>query len=114
MVIRHAKGVICNHVHNMEVTKLSLVTCPACKYQLDKPEVFDEFKKLENAVETIEKQKVKNLLKSTISEQEERNNVRYCPKCYSSMRLRKNSKNGNYFWGCSNYPKCKITKEADI
>ena len=36
-----------------------------------------------------------------------------CPKCNSSMvkRLaRKGSNSGNYFWGCSRYPRCKGTR----
>lgn len=32
-----------------------------------------------------------------------------CPKCGSSMKLRE-SKNGNEFWGCSKFPKCRGTK----
>jgi hypothetical protein len=31
-------------------------------------------------------------------------------KCGSPMRERKNSKTGEVFFGCSNYPKCKMTK----
>ncbi|MFA6189811.1 MAG: NERD domain-containing protein [Sulfuricurvum sp.] len=33
-----------------------------------------------------------------------------CPKCGDSMVLRQNRNNGNSFYGCSNYPKCKQTK----
>lgn len=32
-----------------------------------------------------------------------------CPKCGGSMVLRRNRNNGNSFYGCSNYPKCKHT-----
>ncbi len=39
------------------------------------------------------------------------NNVPHtCPKCGGSMILRQNRNNGNTFYGCSNYPKCKHTK----
>ena len=31
----------------------------------------------------------------------------YCPNCSAKMVIRKNSKNGNEFFGCSNFPKCR-------
>ena len=36
------------------------------------------------------------------------NNI--CPRCGGNLVLRK-SKDGNTFWGCSNYPNCKFTKK---
>lgn len=33
-----------------------------------------------------------------------------CPKCGGSMILRQNRANGNAFYGCSNYPKCRHTQ----
>jgi len=42
---------------------------------------------------------IKNKKKNTIA----------CPKCGSPMKQRK-SKNGNTFWGCSRFPKCRGTK----
>ena len=38
------------------------------------------------------------------------NNI--CPNCNIPLILR-TSKNGNQFYGCSNYPKCKFTKNMD-
>lgn len=32
-----------------------------------------------------------------------------CPKCNVPMVRRKSKFNGGYWWGCSNYPECKIT-----
>jgi len=32
---------------------------------------------------------------------------KFCPKCESEMVLRTARANGNQFWGCSNYPRCK-------
>jgi hypothetical protein len=37
--------------------------------------------------------------------------MRYCNKCNSHMVLRK-SEYGS-FWGCSNYPQCRVTKKGD-
>ncbi|MCP5461877.1 MAG: topoisomerase DNA-binding C4 zinc finger domain-containing protein [bacterium] len=37
-----------------------------------------------------------------------------CPRCGKSMVLRtarKGSNKGSQFWGCSNFPSCRITKE---
>jgi restriction system protein len=41
----------------------------------------------------------------------------YCPKCGSEMVLRtarKGPKAGQQFWGCSRFPKCRITKPCDM
>ena len=35
-----------------------------------------------------------------------------CPSCASSMVQRKNRSTGADFWGCSNYPRCKGTRQA--
>lgn len=41
--------------------------------------------------------------------QSQKKNIVDCPKCGSAMKLRE-SKNGNKFWGCSRFPKCRGTK----
>ena len=33
-----------------------------------------------------------------------------CPRCGAKLVLRKSSKTGKEFYGCSNYPKCKFIK----
>ncbi len=35
-----------------------------------------------------------------------------CPKCGGTLKLRRNGQTGKNFYGCSNYPKCKYTKDA--
>jgi DNA topoisomerase-1 len=35
-----------------------------------------------------------------------------CPDCGSPMRLQQNRRRGNYFLGCTKYPKCKGLREA--
>lgn len=35
-----------------------------------------------------------------------------CPRCGETMTLRTNKKDGNQFWGCSTYPKCRGTRKA--
>ncbi len=37
--------------------------------------------------------------------------VKECPECHSPMRMRTGS--GGQFWGCSGYPACKHTEQAD-
>ncbi len=32
-----------------------------------------------------------------------------CPRCGANMRKRKNTRTGNAFWGCVNFPHCKGT-----
>lgn len=33
---------------------------------------------------------------------------KFCPKCEEEMVVRTNRSNGNQFWGCSNYPRCRF------
>lgn len=35
-----------------------------------------------------------------------------CPRCSAGMTLRRNRRNGESFWGCSNYPGCRGTRPA--
>lgn len=38
----------------------------------------------------------------------------FCPRCHAHMRRRlaqRGRNKGNYFWGCSRYPKCKGTRD---
>ncbi|MCQ2384767.1 MAG: four helix bundle protein [Paludibacteraceae bacterium] len=51
---------------------------------------------------------------STVQEQAEKDNAPRCPKCNAPMCLRtikKGSRQGKQFWGCTNYPKCDGTRE---
>lgn len=36
-----------------------------------------------------------------------------CPRCGSSLRLMKNSKDGSLFYGCVSYPSCRYTRNAE-
>ena len=45
--------------------------------------------------------------------QNQKNNSIACPKCGSSMK-RRESKNGNAFWGCSRFPECRGTKNITL
>lgn len=36
-----------------------------------------------------------------------------CPRCGARMISRKNRDTGQRFWGCSNYPACKGTRNTD-
>lgn len=35
-----------------------------------------------------------------------------CPKCEKDLVLRKNSKTGLSFWGCSGFPVCKFSADT--
>lgn len=35
--------------------------------------------------------------------------IRYCPKCGKKLVAKQNRDNGQTFWGCKGYPKCKYT-----
>lgn len=36
-----------------------------------------------------------------------------CPDCGSDMKLRTNRQNGDKFWGCTKYPKCRGTRDEN-
>ena len=36
-----------------------------------------------------------------------------CPTCGGPMVSRKNTRSGQRFWGCQDYPKCKGTRDSD-
>lgn len=42
----------------------------------------------------------------------ERRDPRRCPKCGSELVERKNRNNGEAFWGCSKFPKCRGTRKT--
>lgn len=35
-----------------------------------------------------------------------------CPRCGNRLILRKNSKDGNHFWGCVEWPDCEYTANS--
>ena len=40
-----------------------------------------------------------------------------CPICHRTMKMRVSTKDGSYFWGCSDYPRCRgivVASEAEI
>lgn len=39
-------------------------------------------------------------------------NRKRCSICGAPLFLRASKKNGGYFWGCGNYPKCKVLEQA--
>ncbi len=42
---------------------------------------------------------------------QEKSEIPSCPKCGKPMILRQNGKKGDFFWGCSTYPRCRGTKQ---
>jgi len=37
-----------------------------------------------------------------------------CPQCGSELIIRKNDQSGDFFLGCSDFPKCRYTAEINI
>lgn len=40
-----------------------------------------------------------------------------CPICHRTMKMRVSTKDGSYFWGCSDYPRCRgivVASDAEI
>lgn len=68
---------------------------------------FDRFKKFV-AIEWMGYDEIKTASVFQIKEKQ----VDRCS-CGGRMFIRRNSKDGSKFYGCSNYPKCKITKDYE-
>jgi restriction system protein len=39
---------------------------------------------------------------------------KFCPKCEAEMVVRTNRQNGNKFWGCQNYPRCRFILNIEV
>lgn len=70
--------------------------------------IYDKLKPLTNQEKEVKKAHIENIEKKI-------NSTTICPKCGGELVLRiaKKGKNaGKKFYGCSNYPKCKYTREV--
>ena len=80
----------------------------AFKENISHDSVYDAYSKIfeykENPIQTT-KEHVKEIKQT----QKDINNL-ICPRCGGQLVLR-HSKDGNMFYGCSNYPKCTFTKK---
>ena len=111
-MLRHAKGIICNQLHEIEVTKLADVNCPACKNKLREPKTLAEFQQLEGDLKLQKKLQVKKVM-NTLAIKAEEKGGKICPTCGADMKVRKNKKDNSSFWGCTNYPQCKTTRNIN-
>lgn len=111
MVERHAKGVDCKQKHVIEVLDRKQVTCPRCKMLLQNPEIAKKLEEEASALNLEFKQRVRRIHHERLNtyEQSPQKGI-LCPKCGRHMKTRKNSKDGSYFYGCSGYPVCKVTR----
>lgn len=48
--------------------------------------------------------------KEYLRQKQEGKIVYLCPNCGSKLVLRRNSKDGSFFYGCSKYPECRYTR----
>jgi ssDNA-binding Zn-finger/Zn-ribbon topoisomerase 1 len=87
-VFNHIKGYDCGHFHVHETSKLLEVDCYAC------------LRHIENTAE---------LKQSKQAKEEYRFRFGKCS-CGSPMQIKKNRNTNQEFLGCSNYPKCKNTR----
>lgn len=89
-VFTHIKGVPCGHYHVNETDCVELIDCRSCK------RILDELPEIKHKLELDF-------------------NKYFYPNgkcsCGGAFKERINSSNGNNFLGCSNYPKCKNTKQ---
>ena len=90
----HIKGYDCGHFHVHETTKLMQVDCHACLKHIENiPELKQRIEQSKRAIEQYKFRFGK------------------C-ECGSPMCERKNKSTGEMFLGCTQYPKCKLTRAA--
>jgi hypothetical protein len=131
MKTRHGKGIHCPHNKgfSIEVIKAGDIDCLACKHILrNDPEAKEAFDKLivdeKNRLKSLmkpesykkswqqkkrEAAKVRSVERVTIGDFYS-HSVPPCPKCKKAMIKRVNTAKNTQFWGCTQYPKCKGTR----
>jgi len=105
--VRDFYGAIANNLSNSKgyFITTSKFTLPAEKFVDDKPiELVDGYKFLEYIKLAVPKEKKDG-------KEDTSTNINSCPKCGGVL----NKRSGKYgdFMGCSNYPRCKYTKNID-
>ena len=69
------------------------------------------YKELKKKIDGKERQSKND--KQEKGEKESEENIPVCPECGIQMLPKQNSKKGNWFWGCPNFPACKQTRPYD-
>lgn len=101
----HAKGYNCSHINvgsgNIRTSEwLNDVNCFECLKAIE-----------ENGNIYGLKEGISPKQQSAIDKEKHRFRYGKCDKCGSPLQPRKNKSNGQWFLGCSNYPKCRNTKK---
>jgi len=104
----HIPGYNCGHKHWYEARFIDEVNCKSCKDALETG--------VTHSLGTIEEHIAYDLKKSNERDKKTRKKARkrlpnnpVCPSCHYPMVERTNGTNGNRFYGCSQFPKCKHT-----
>ncbi len=97
------------NAENQVVEKSTMVNI-RCDSTEEAIELYDQIKKKLNGELSGELHKNEDNTNGSLGLFESRDEIGDCPKCGSQLKLRK-GQNGS-FWGCSNYPKCRYTKQA--
>lgn len=71
-------------------------------------ELNTDMSKLDDFIKSVTEFSSKEIDKLKSNETVFKSNAQKCPNCDKGYLIRKKGKN-NFFWGCSNYPKCKTT-----
>jgi len=76
-------------------------TLEAEKFAEDKP------------IELVDQHVLLRYIKLAQEEGDESDKAEVCPNCGGNIIIRRNSKTGDRFYGCSGFPKCRYTKSLD-
>lgn len=120
------KNIQCNNTNYYVINRYAVL--PTIKYNISisnntisKQEIDYLYNKLIPLTQVNELQKymhIENINNKYSSFQDNNSNtyINHCPRCGNKLILRtatKGTKAGQNFWGCSNYPKCKYTKNIN-
>lgn len=111
MAVIHASKVYCGNSHILESWDINQVNCSACKNILSTNEsIYEIYMNTVDINSPAEQRKIKELDNRIAKSKKGLS----CNKCLKKMIVKKNSKTGENFFGCTGYPKCKNTMPDTI
>ena len=80
------------------------------KYQQKHPDLYDDNTQIEDQAEEQVVQEADKVNPKVQQNAGQANNIPACPICGKPMKLRSRRSDGAKFWGCSDFPKCRGTR----
>ena len=111
MAIIHANKVYCGNSHILESWDINQVNCSVCKHILSTNDtLYETYTTSVDINSPAEQNKIKALDNKIARSKKGLS----CNLCLKKMMVKKNSKTGENFFGCTGYPRCKNTMPDSI